>query len=1354
MRRVLLLTAVFAASLSCACAPAWAGSASGRAPGIDLTIESIGFDYVNNQDHLTYGLVSPISIASLGKSAELHAVHGMTGIPQRLSIVVGNTGDTMASGAVVEVTVKHDEYEDFILFQTSTAVPDIQGGTNTTISVDWTPDYSGTHRLETTVTHIQDTNSANDNMLGAYIIGTFHTSFPNAASWTFTGGSGWAHLTTDGLIGTGPLGTYGTASCLAIGRGAAASGVYAPNLNASATSSVFGYGDAHPTPTRQGGASVIFGGTAPPPDGFHIEYMSMNGGWKRATTDIQTNEGGETSWRITSSFISGANVNRIGMPAEAFHSQSQFRFTFLSDASTEDMGLYFDEFTVMYDQKARAEEFGLNLALISDGTVEQGGWGGPTFELRNTGNLTETFVPSWPTLPAGWSADLLKLPAKTRIHNSTGVKLAPNQTVEVMLQLHPDKSASLGAIGIDLGFYSSEQNSVQKTVTGNPVVEARSEVVWDNADLDVYCAAGGLCTKSVKISNLGPRPENVNIELIPLNLRTDWTAQLSEGDPAQITIPSGSIGSVELVFNLPISAQPGERTLVRLDLEIDGRGDPAQHAWVNATVAPKADAETGIDSIHKHISGDWSVQPGKTRDVVLSLWNNGTGTETFTITPQISNDLGWGVEVTGNGTHAVSSTSGAHRVRFAVTAPSDGLMGDLGPRISLDGVSAGGAVAVQTGSITVTVGRVLEIHLDAPYPPSEVLPGKSSVVTIKTENHGNAAEEYALDIEVPEGWSHTDLVPMEGTNLHLDAPIGGISSQGSQFTITAPSNADAGPSGNIRVTLESPHENMASLLHQTNLTIPLTVSKTFGLEWSSVPQIGVSAEVGEMTEIPLHLSNTGNSRDTSSRIRLELKEGEAGAVSLIVAGKAFATEEWAEISAKAGRDFEIYIRVSPNETDLNSKIKVKVQIETTTVPDLNPKTLSHDLEIQITARRDFSSWIYPPALWSVAPEDTLTWYVGAANDGTVYESIQVVAELENEDLGWDIRYDPGGKISIQPGQNITSAMLIRLTAPELAFGTNLTIRVIGSDGTTILLEESYPISVRGSTSVGELANREAEAGLLAEGFQPIHALIFIPIFLLLAIVGYRVIRNKGKDIEHYEEDANHTHSGQNASAQQASENANPTQYHAPHAYATTQHVQPVASVQDTNPYSTAQVTNPPATTWHAAAPSHAASNPYATAVLPNASTHVTAVTSVHTEQSTAVQPHTPDPMNPTTQVQAPQQHANTPPAALNSAFAALGGPSTGTQVMGATMPAGPPQSVAPPSAITQQATSPVTTPVPAESAAHPEVALPNIPCLTCGNQMTSDVAWTPCVNCGSFHHSTCYSSVPTCAGCGASTSGS
>ena len=83
-----------------------------------------------------------------------------------------------------------------------------------------------------------------------------------------------------------------------------------------------------------------------------------------------------------------------GRHVVAFPFNSRFKFTFTSDSSGTDVGYFFDDFVIVYDQSARIEEYNLDVSgVFTEGAIP-GAWGKIRMELSNTGNISDSLLPS------------------------------------------------------------------------------------------------------------------------------------------------------------------------------------------------------------------------------------------------------------------------------------------------------------------------------------------------------------------------------------------------------------------------------------------------------------------------------------------------------------------------------------------------------------------------------------------------------------------------------------------------------------------------------------------------------------------------------------------------------------------------------------------------------------------------------------------------------------------------------------------------------------------------------------------------------------------------------------------------
>ena len=74
------------------------------------------------------------------------------------------------------------------------------------------------------------------------------------------------------------------------------------------------------------------------------------------------------------------------------HSSAQFKFEFNSDSSVEDVGYWIDDFLILYDQRARDSEYGVNLIPGSQIPPLPGQTVTREIIIENTGNVSDSYA--------------------------------------------------------------------------------------------------------------------------------------------------------------------------------------------------------------------------------------------------------------------------------------------------------------------------------------------------------------------------------------------------------------------------------------------------------------------------------------------------------------------------------------------------------------------------------------------------------------------------------------------------------------------------------------------------------------------------------------------------------------------------------------------------------------------------------------------------------------------------------------------------------------------------------------------------------------------------------------------------
>ena len=178
-------------------------------------------------------------------------------------------------------------------------------------------------------------------------------------------------------------------------------------------------------PTRTNGLTFFYTGSAQVNDNMKVYALNNLGAWDELATIAGTVGATLANWQTISNNHMGHTTPLI--PADVnshFHSNSRFKFTFTSDSTGTDVGYWFDDFVLVYDQSARTEEYNVDVTgIFTDGSIP-GAWGKIRLELTNTGNISDSLVPSVPNLPNDWNV-AFSFPNGAGVNQNTGVRLLP-----------------------------------------------------------------------------------------------------------------------------------------------------------------------------------------------------------------------------------------------------------------------------------------------------------------------------------------------------------------------------------------------------------------------------------------------------------------------------------------------------------------------------------------------------------------------------------------------------------------------------------------------------------------------------------------------------------------------------------------------------------------------------------------------------------------------------------------------------------------------------------------------------------------------------------------------------------------
>ncbi len=465
-----------------------------RGTGVDLTVTEVSFSYTTPGDEEQYRMFSSnYPVLGFNRPQSLYVTDAVVDVPIQLEALVENLG-TASSGFIdVNIKVLHNEYALFEPINETLQLSSLAGGESNTVSKTFTPTYSGNHTLIVRATStVSDDNVQNDAFGATMTVASLYFNCDNLNGWT--AGTEWG-LSTDTALSMG-------SSCHA-GNGQSSS--YSNNLASSLTTPVMDMSDAVSNPSRTNGLSFYYTGSAETNDRLKVQVKTAFGNW----FDLATVQG-----TVDQSFIDGQDYRTfsvndggimsplIPVPQEHFHAQTQFRFLFESDATLTDIGYYFDELVIVYDQKVRAEEYALSSNGIStDGSVP-GEWGAVRVEVVNDGNISDSILPQIIGLPAEWEVYYAN-PNGVSINEQSGVLLAPGESKLIDIKIKPDENATTGFQQMTFRGESSQYSDVNTTLPMQFQVMPDREPYILRPEVAPACPPGSSCPFSLEVQNRG-----------------------------------------------------------------------------------------------------------------------------------------------------------------------------------------------------------------------------------------------------------------------------------------------------------------------------------------------------------------------------------------------------------------------------------------------------------------------------------------------------------------------------------------------------------------------------------------------------------------------------------------------------------------------------------------------------------------------------------------------------------------------------------------------------------------------------------------------------------------------------------
>ena len=732
---------------------------TGRSTNIDLAVGDISITYPDSTNRSMYQMFSSnYPIIGFTKPENLYVTDGVLGVEMNINIEIQNIGTAQSGFIDVQVYVLHNEYTRFELLNFSTGMSPIAGSASSSTDILWIPQYSGNHTLQVIVSNNAGDDDTTNNQKNRHM--TIAYSYDNCADmslWTSTGDwnvNGDAFITSPSAfhIGNGEFSTYAASRT---------STLTTPIMNLA--NDVSGHNAAI-------GYSFFYTGGANTGDSLIGYALDDGGNWDQTFTlqNVVDNDfqDGSNNWQTFTASYNGKNSPLIPLSNEHFHSNSQFRFEFTSDASSEDIGYWFDEFVIIYDQAARKSEFNIDLSGVNTFGGLPGDWSITRLQAENIGNISARYTPEVFGVPEGWTYYF----SNTNGANigSSGLEILPGESKIFDLRVLVDENASQGNLPVIVNMTSNTHSDITDSISSSVKVLPSRVPDIIQPEFTPRCKPGDTCNFQIELQNIGEATDVFDITIEDKNVPQGWSISLAWNQSTSILVRTDSPRFVWLTATVPAGIEPDITAEVYLTATSTNDTRRFDTEVIDVAAAMTSDAEITNEAPEMIL-----VDAGESVDITMRIWNNASRIDIFRPTVTHTELPGWTVVVQNTPDLAISpGSSSVFTIR--ISAPTTAQAGDIGPMISAKAISLrSGEEIIGDGWQGIKVRTYHNLSLEILDSPETMPPGIPFAVDIKITNNGNGPDTATLDLpwspNTWDWWAFSDGVNVtEG--IELSAP--------------------------------------------------------------------------------------------------------------------------------------------------------------------------------------------------------------------------------------------------------------------------------------------------------------------------------------------------------------------------------------------------------------------------------------------------------------------------------------------------------------------------------------------------------------------------------------------------------
>ena len=894
---------------------------SSKNSGVDLSATDVSIRYSNPSDESQYKMFSSNHpILGFDRPKNLYVVDTVNSTPMDIEVTIRNDGSAASGIITVQLLILHNEYERFELANRTVTMNSLaSSGQGTATFYNVHVNYSGNHTLVVSPSFQGvDDNPSNNNYNRHYTVANFYFTCTSLVGWN--AGPYWG-TSTDTALSMGQ-------SCH-IGQGQ--TGSYTNNLQTDLMTPIWDMSDIVQNPTRTNGLTFFYAGSAQPNDSMKVFALDNQGNWDELANIAGTVGATLSNWQTISNTHMGHTTPLIPSDAAThFHSNSRFKFSFTSDSTGTDVGYWFDDFVIVYDQSARNEEYNLDVSgVFTDGAIP-GSWGKIRLELSNTGNISDSLLPTVTNLPNDWNV-AFSFPSGAGINPSTGVRLLPGESRQIDVKLQPSVNASVGFVPLTF-MASSLQNPSFSVQEGMQFQVSADRIPHIHVpEVKPKCAPGASCAFFVEVENIGQATDVFDLDVQSKSLDVGWNVNLAFDQPSSVRLIPGQINTVKFVMTVPQGETPdktGEYWFT-MTAQNDTSRSTVEAIAVQASMISDALIELSIDE-----NDVTMISAGERVEIRYTVTNQATRQDSFELDVEYIPAIGWTIEQEQR-PPIVINPGASTSFYVSVTAPQNAQANDVAPTINPILTSTRSGMSYTGPDYNnIIIETLYDASISILSSTSVIVPGGTTVLGAELINNGNGPTSVTVSlVDAPSSWTYSirmNGVILETTTIGLGVSYTGDERIEFELLLHVPMTEAAGEFHTISIRVDTEGEDIHPDDNDASVDM-ITGSVKFPEYNGSV--LDIHAMVGSTQRLDGTLTNVGNALESSMDIQFELSTSPptTGVVAFLTAGVGGPTAEEGEtltFPMSAGTSKLIFIDVVIGEdVPLNTRIVITTTVE-------------------------------------------------------------------------------------------------------------------------------------------------------------------------------------------------------------------------------------------------------------------------------------------------------------------------------------------------------------------------------------------------------------------------------------------